>query len=142
VAVSCASGKFPRLGCSHPGGADPQPGASYEAALANIGYEGSLELAGGTPVPVWDDDSDDPYALVHPLPQQTVELAAGIADWSGLHGDTPAWFQPGYADPLGYASMPQSTYDALAEPIGYAAPPERTVAYPGISELARGLGLK
>lgn len=55
-----------------------------------------------------------------------------------VRGLAGAWFSGDMLRPVG----PESVYDAPAEPIGYGGGPEQTVSYPGISELARRLGLK
>ena len=101
-------------------------------------FSAVLELAAPRTYGDYDDDGE----TAHEIPQSTIELAAGIADWSGLHGDTPAWFNPGYSDPLRPPGAPVTVYDAPADPIGYGPPPQERPSYPGIAQLARDMGLK
>ena len=70
------------------------------------------------------------------MPASTVELAAGLAD---------DWFGPSHPAPAGltaYASPPLTPYDAMYGELGYELPPQPQPGYPGISELAKQMGLK
>lgn len=96
------------------------PRATYERALANAFP--TLELAAPAVI-----DPGDPDAGTYAIPARTVELAHELADRWGLHGDTPSF---------GYAP---SFSDLISDP---AAPAIGLSGYPGISELAEGLGLK
>ena len=113
------------------------PRSTYAASLANMGA--ALELAGD---PVYGDD-DGPQ---HPFPHSTIELAAELAGSLGLDIDAPWIGAPGFDDVSSLfrpPGAPVSTYDALAEGIGQPATVQPAApSYPGISQLARDLGLK
>lgn len=97
-------------------------------------------LAHGRPVWGDPDDGDDPGYLV---PQETIELAHGLADDWGLHTSAPS-FPPGmnYADVMRMPGAPTSVYEELLDDAGLGGPPVQQPSLPGISELARTLGLK
>ena len=132
----CAS-RFHEAGCSHGVGVDWQasspPRSTGEASLANLADELALDL---TPRTVWGDvDGDEPS---YEVPQATIELAHGLADDWGLLGDGPSRPQGLTAR----AGPPLSTYDAMYGEMGYELPAQPQPSYPGISELARSMGLK
>jgi hypothetical protein len=139
--------RYHDLECAHgqsvdwlaaPGG---PPRRTYDNSLRQ--WANSINL-GGTPVSIWDDpdEQDGPAALI---PQRTIALAHELAsDW-GLLDDAPgAPSVTAAMDLLRPDTGPLSAYDSLAEPIG--APLRDGLpsvpGYPGISELARDLGLK
>jgi hypothetical protein len=90
---------------------------------------------------VWGDpDSDEPS---YEVPASAVELAHELAaDW-GMFGDVPGLDEVhARPDPMRLPAAPVSVADVLYEGIGYGGPPPEQPGYPGISELARQLGLK
>lgn len=103
------------------------------AALANLADELQLDLA---PRSVWGEpDGDEPG---YEMPARTVELARELAtDW-GLDGDA----HPAPAGLTAYAGPPLSPYDAMYGELGYELPAQPQPSYPGISELAKQMGLK
>jgi hypothetical protein len=138
------SARYHQLDCHHGQTVDwlasGPPRRTYENSLR--AWSNSINLA-GTPVSVYDDP-DDPDAAPSVIPQRTVELAHELAsDW-GLLDDTPGRPDVTSAMDLLRPETPLTAYDSLAEPIG--APLRdggpSVLGYPGISELARDLGLK
>jgi hypothetical protein len=137
------SSRYHELGCLHGVSVDwlasGPPRETYEASLANAASGFDLSNEG---IPVWDD-YDDPDAPPSLIPQQTVELAYDLADSWGLHADAPSFPPvPGYADllrPPGLADI--DPYAALASGIGLDVPQPAAGGYPGVHELAQGLGL-
>ena len=131
------SSRFHEAGCSHGVGVDWQasspPRSTGEASLANLADELALDL---TPRTVWGDvDGDEPS---YEVPQATIELAHSLAtDWN-LLGDGPSRPQGLTAR----AGPPLSTYDAMYAEMGYELPAQPQPSLPGISELARSMGLK
>jgi hypothetical protein len=140
------SSRYHALECAHGHGVDwlaesGAPRETYQAALAN--WSDGLDLA-GVPYAVWGD-TDDPDAATALIPFATVELAHAMAGDLGLFDDAPYVGAPGYdhmSTLLRPPAAPVSAYDAMAESIGYGGPPPEMPSYPGISELARSLGLK
>ena len=134
------SSRYHELECGHSQAVDwvfsNPPASTGQAALAN--FQASVELAnlahGST---VWGDP-DDPDEPGYVIPQQTVELASGLADEWGLHTSA----QDPYADLLRPPAGPVSVQDELLAGMGYEMPAEVQPQRPGIRELAEQLGLR
>jgi hypothetical protein len=138
----CGS-RFHDLQCAHGTGVDwlasgPNP-QTYATSLAN--WAGGLNLS-RTPAVYGDSDDDEPPAAI---PAATIELAAELAGSLGLDIDAPWIGAPGFDDVSSLfrpPGAPVSAYDALAEGIGMGSAQPAAPSYPGISQLARDLGLK
>jgi hypothetical protein len=91
---------------------------------------------------VWGDP-DDPDEPGWQVPASAVELAHELAtDW-GMFGDVPGLDEVhARPDPLRLPAAPVTVADVLYEGIGMGSPPPEQPGYPGISELAKSLGLK
>jgi len=132
----CAE-RYHQLGCMHDQSVDwlasNPPRSTGEAALANLADDLDLNLARR---PVWGDpDGDEPP---YEMPAATIELAHSLAtDWN-LDGNA----HPAPAGLSAYASPPLTPYDAMYGELGYELPPQPQPGYPGISELAKQMGLK
>jgi len=137
------SARYHDLECAHGQGVDwlaSGPSRStYAASLANV--LGGIELAAPPPA-VYGDSDDD--ALPSVIPQSTIELARKLANEWGLDDAPGAPSVTAAMDLLRPDTGPLSAYDSLAEPIGAplrdGLPP--VPGYPGISALAKDLGLK
>jgi hypothetical protein len=138
------SARYHDLECVYGTGVDwlaaGAPRETFQASLSN--WAGGLNLS-GQPMTIWDDpdDEDDVRGLI---PASTVELAHQLShDW-GLDIDAPFIGAAGLDDVslIRPPTAPVNAYDAMAESIGYGAPPPPALTRPGISELARDLGLR
>lgn len=133
------SSRYHDLECSHGQSVDwaasgPHP-ATGVASLANLADDLDLNL---TPRSVWGDP-DDPDEPSYEVPAATVELAHQLSqDW-GL-GDVPQG--AAYDGLMRMPAAPVSVYDELLDGAGLGGPAPQQQSWPGISELARTLGLR
>jgi hypothetical protein len=130
------SSRYHELDCQHSTGTDWQasgpPRTGYETALANLGAAAAATPAG----PVWGDDDAQ-----YPVPPRTLELAHELdTDWGLADGDPFA--APSHADLLRAPGAPVTVRDSLLSGMGYEVPRQQMPSYPGVSELARELGLR
>jgi hypothetical protein len=135
----CGS-RYHSLECSHAQSVDwvasGPPRQTFENSLANLGA--GLELA--TPATWGDPDDDEP---MYAIPAGTIELAHQLShDW-GLDADMPYLAAPGAGDLLQPPSRPPDLYAELGGSIGLDVPqPPQAPGYPGVRQLAEGLGLR
>jgi hypothetical protein len=142
----CAS-RYHELGCAHDQATDwmategGPPRAAYQAAFSNFAAGLNIDLA---PRAVFDDPDDDGLPPQF-MPARTVELAHQLSVEWGLDSAAPGGFTdtgPGWQDLLRPPGAPVSVQDELLTGMGYELPAEPRPSYPGVSQLARDLGLK
>jgi hypothetical protein len=139
------SARYHDLECQHGLNADWLASGPHPQTFANSlsRWSAAVELASQPGTVFGDPDADEPGGVI---PRSTLELAHQLShDW-GLDVDAP--FPDAAANGLGDISMlrgpsyPVTPYDEMAESIGYGGPPPQALTRPGISQLARDLGLK
>ena len=139
------SSHYHDLECAHGTGVDwlasGAPRETYTASLAN--WAAGLNLS-NEPLAIWDDPDDEDGTAASVIPFSTMELAHELAGDLGLFDDAPYLGAPGLDDLslIRPPAAPVSAYDAAAESIGYGSSPPPALTRPGISELARDLGLR
>jgi len=135
------SARYHDLDCAHQVSVDwlasGPPASTGQAALSNLADRMALDLSTRT---VWGDpDGDEPS---YEVPDRVVELASELATDRGL-GDVPSGFlSTGYQELMRPPAPQLTAADSLYEDMGYGRPVADQPARPGISELAKSLGLK
>jgi hypothetical protein len=138
----CTS-RFHALTCDHGTSsadthAEVAASGAYERALSNFG---GLALANSASGPAILADAGDPGSA-YPVPQLTIELAHGLAEGWGLHdSEGPGSMLRAPAGPLDTRQALADGYAGLSGEPGLSVPREQRPGYPGIRELAQGLGL-
>jgi len=129
------SSHYHDLECAHGTGVDwlasGAPRETYTASLAN--WAAGLNLS-NEPLAIWDDPDDEDGTAASVIPFSTMELAHELAGDLGLFDDAPYLGAPGLDD-LSLIRPPAAS-------IGYGSSPPPALTRPGISELARDLGLR